>query len=92
MWRSQGPCRHLAQSYTDDLPGVYTRDDLCALAVKGDQLIQHCGGLYPALVEFQEDQMRKYESQMVFAFEHKNMPPVQYPAAVGILDQGARAV
>ena len=92
MWRSQGPCRHLVGSYTDDLPGRYTKDDLCALAVKGDQLIQQRGGVYPALVEFQENQMRKHNGQMGFASEHKDLFPVQYPAVVGILDQGVRAV
>ena len=92
VWRPQGPCRNLVLSYTDDLPDTYNKDDLCALAVKGDQLIRQCGGAYPALMESQGSQMRKHNDQMIFASEHRNLFPSQYPSVVGILDQGVRAV
>ena len=76
VWRSQGPCRTLINTYVEDLPDTFSPDSLCALAAKGDQLIDQCGGVYPALVEFQESQMRRHTDQLAFAFEHKDLFPV----------------
>lgn len=79
-------------SYADNTPECFSKEEMCNLAPRGDSVIQSCGGLYPALVEYQESEMRLNANQMSFATENRNLPPIQYPAVVGILDQGVRAV
>ena len=92
MWRPLGPCRDRILSYLGDVPDSYSKEGICALAIAGNQLIRQCGGVYPALVEFQENEMRMHADQLNFATENRDMFPVQYPAVLGILDQGVRAV
>ena len=36
--------------------------------------------------------MRPHADQITFAHENRELPPVQYPAVVGILDQWVRAI
>ena len=87
-----GPCRNGILSYLEDTTDDYSKESLCALAANGDRLIDQCGGVYPALVEFQENQMRLHNEQLNFASGHRDLSPVQYPEVVNILDQGVRAV
>ena len=48
-------------------------------------------GVYPALQEFQEVEMRPRAEQLSFARENRALFPAQYPDVIGILDQGVRA-
>ena len=40
-------------------------------------MVRQCGGLYPAMREFQEDEMRPRADQLTFAHENRELPPVQ---------------
>ena len=92
MWRSLGPCRDSILSYLNGVSDIYSNDGICALAIKGGQLIRQCGGVYPALVEFQENEMRTHADQLNFPTENRDMFPAQQPDVLGILDQGVRAL
>ena len=92
MWRTDGPCSERILSYVDDTTDVFIKGELLSLAIRGGQLIHQCGGVYPALQKFQGSEMRTHPAQMMFAHENRSLFPIQYPAVVGILDQGVRAV
>lgn len=78
--------------YTDDTSDTINLMELCDLASNGDLLIRQCGGLYPAMRGFQEEEMRPHADQLAFAHGNLGLFPVQYPAAVGILAQGVREI
>ena len=71
---------------------VYSHPELRPLSRKGDFIIQQRGGLYPALVNFQECEIRDHVGWVDFDHENHELPPVQYHAIVGSLDHGAREV
>ena len=75
MWRSVGPCIDDISSYARDMADTFSKVELCSFATKGDNIIRQRGGLYPALVSFQESEMRNRPDQLQFAKENSEPPP-----------------
>ena len=71
---------------------MFRKEGLCALATSGDRISHQCGGLYPALVDFQESEMRTRSDQLVFSNESRSLFPIQYPEVVGNMDQCTQSV
>ena len=55
-------------------------------------IIQHFGGLYLALLDFEECDSRGHAVHMEYAHEGRELFPIQYPSVVGILRQWVRAL
>ena len=92
MWRSAGPCTADISSYASDVGEAFPETGMCSLSNAGGSIIRQSGGLYPALVDFQECEMRNRADQLVFARGNHTLFPAKYPEITGSLDQGGRAV
>ena len=78
--------------YAQELGLEFPSSWLCSLALKGGDRLTHLpGGDYPALAPLQGQELRELKPQLDFAHARRELCPVQYPAMVRILDQGAQA-
>ena len=91
IWRPIGPGTHLCVEYAQELGTSFSSLELRNIAHQCDQLILNAGGIYPALVAIQEDEVRKLKPQLDFVHVHRELCPVQYPALMQPLEQGAQA-
>ena len=91
-WRRVGPSTKDFSPYDVGVDETFAESQLRSLAQQGDIITRQSGGLYPALQNLQEREMRNYADQLEFAHEHNALFPAQYPAIVDILNRGVRAV
>ena len=77
--------------YDDDTSENFRKEELRSLAIRGGQLICQFGGAFHALQDSQEGEMRPHADQQSFSRANRSLFPAQYPAAIGIIDQGVRA-
>ena len=79
IWRTAGPVTAEVASYGAVLAGTFPQSQFFALAGQGDTIIRQSGGMYPALMNVKEREMRNYAERLGIARENKAFYPAQYP-------------
>ena len=73
MWRTVGQCAEEITSYGVDIGEADSTSEICSLGNKGGDVFRQSAGLYPALVNLQECEMRSRHDQIEFAHENRAM-------------------
>ena len=91
IWRTTGPGTPNSAEYDRELNPKFPPRELRDLAQHGDRSIESTGGIYPAIIAIQEQELREMQHQVDFIHAHRDLCPAQYPALMQIPDQGVQA-
>ena len=91
MWRSAGPGTQTSHIYAAGLPEDFSIGKLRSLATEGGNMVRQFGGVVHRISGNKGVGAQRMNPEIEFLHTYRKWCPIQYPAMVGILDQGVRA-